>query len=290
MKNILITGSSGQLGHELQGLSYTHNYKAYKFIHTSRENLDITSRDQVRAFFESNQIDCIINCAAFTNVDNAESESDLAMLVNGRAVEWLVEEARGRQARFFQVSTDYIFDGTHYMPYKEDDKTNPVSVYGKTKLVGENAVLKYEYGTVVRSSWLYSPHGNNFFNTILKRGEERTELSVVYDQVGTPTYARDLARVLLSFADHALVDGSTYKGGLYHYSNEGVCSWYDFALEIIKLKGIHCKVNPIETEQYPTPATRPHYSVLNKSRIKAQLSLAVPHWKESLLSCLDQLD
>jgi dTDP-4-dehydrorhamnose reductase len=290
MKNILITGSAGQLGHELQGLSYTHIYKGYKFIHTNRSSLDVTNHDKVKDFFENNQIDCIINCAAYTNVDNAESESELAMQVNARAVDWLVREALQRHTRLFHVSTDYVFDGTHYLPYKEDDQTNPVSVYGKTKLEGEKSVLQYEYGTVVRSSWLYSPHGKNFFNTILKYGEERAELSVVFDQIGTPTYARDLARVLLTMADHSLTDGSPFKGGLFHYSNEGVCSWYDFALEIIKLKGLHCRVKPVESDQYPTPATRPHYSVLNKGRIKSQFSLTIPHWKESLLSCLDQLD
>ncbi|MGF1586012.1 MAG: dTDP-4-dehydrorhamnose reductase [Bacteroidales bacterium] len=290
MKSILITGTSGQLGHEIQGLSYTHVYKGYKFIHTNRNTLDISWREIVENYFENNQIDCIINCAAFTNVDNAEAESELAMLVNGSAVEWLVSAATKRQTRIFHVSTDYVFDGTNCRPYKEDDQVNPVSVYGKSKLAGEKAVLDYEYGTVIRASWLYSPRGKNFFNTILKFGEERPELNVVYDQVGTPTYARDLARVLLTFADHALVDGSSYKGGLYHYSNEGVCSWYDFALEIIKQKGLHCQVNPIESEQYPTPAVRPHFSVLNKNKIKSQLSLKIPHWKDSLASCLDQLD
>lgn len=290
MKSILITGTSGQLGHEIQGLSYTHVYKGYKFIHTNRSTLDISRREIVENYFENNQIDCIINCAAFTNVDNAEAESELAMLVNGSAVEWLVSAAMKRQTRIFHVSTDYVFDGTNCRPYKEDDQVNPVSVYGKSKLAGEKAVLDYEYGTVIRASWLYSPRGKNFFNTILKFGEERPELNVVYDQVGTPTYARDLARVLLTFADHAIVDGSIYKGGLYHYSNEGVCSWYDFALEIIKQKGLHCQVNPIESEQYPTPAVRPHFSVLNKSKIKNQLSLKIPHWKDSLASCMDQLD
>jgi dTDP-4-dehydrorhamnose reductase len=290
MKNILITGSSGQLGHELQGLSYTHMYKGYKFILADIDTLDITEYEMVMNFFEKNQIDCIINCAAYTNVDKAESERERALLVNGLAVEWLVKAAMKNETRIFHVSTDYVFDGTNHIPYKEDDPVNPVSAYGMTKLEGEKAVLQYEYGTVVRSSWLYSHEGNNFFNTILKRGEERGELSVVYDQVGTPTYARDLARVLLTMADNSLADGSTYKGGLYHYSNEGVCSWYDFALEIVKLSGRHTRVTPIESEQYPTRAKRPHYSVLNKSKIKSLLSITIPHWKESLLSCYDQLD
>ncbi len=289
MKNILITGANGQLGQELQGLSYTHVYKLYKFLLTGRDNLDITNQDEIENFFANNQIDCVINCAAYTNVDKAESDTEMAMLVNGLAVEWLVNAARKKNAHFLHISTDYVFDGTNHLPYKEEDPTNPVTVYGKTKLEGEQAVLKYVYGTVVRTSWLYSSQGSNFFNTILKRGSERDDLNVVNDQVGTPTYARDLARVLLSLAEQTLAEDNSYKGGLFHYSNEGVCSWYDFATDIVKLTGLHCRVNPIDTSQYPAPAKRPHYSVMNKAKIKSQLSITIPHWRDSLLSCIDQL-
>lgn len=290
MKHILITGSYGQLGRELQGLSYTHSYKEYKFIHTDSDTLDITSNEKVDQFFGNTRVDCIVNCAAYTNVDKAESEQETAMLVNSSAVGYLVKAAARTGARLIHISTDFVFDGRSFLPYKEDDPASPVSFYGKTKLAGEKAVLQYEYGTVIRTSWLYSPHGNNFFKTILAKGSEADELKVVYDQVGTPTYTRDLARVLLLIAEHSLSGNGTCGGGLFHYSNEGVCSWYDFAIEILKLTGTHCRVIPVETSEYPAAAKRPHYCVLSKSKIKSQFSLVIPHWKESLISCIDQLD
>ncbi len=290
MQNILITGISGQLGHELKGLSYTHSYKAYKFFLTGRSDLDITNHEQVKRFFGENKIDCIINCAAFTGVDAAESETELAMNANGYAVERLVAEAAENNARVIHVSTDYVFDGTNHKPYREDDQVNPVSVYGKSKLHGEKAVLDYPYGTVVRTSWLYSHVGNNFFNTIMKLADERNELKVVYDQIGTPTYTRDVARALLGLATKAIDENDPFCRGLYHYSNEGVCSWYDFALAIISLTGKVCRVIPVESSEYPTPAVRPHYSVLNKSAIKSELSISIPHWRESLKNCISQLD
>ena len=289
MKQILITGSYGQLGRELQGLSYTHSYKEYKFIHTDRDTLDITDNEQLNRFFGNTSIDCVINCAAYTSVDKAESEQEAARRVNSIAVGYLAEAASRTGASLIHISTDFVFDGFSSVPYKEDDVTNPVSFYGKTKLEGEKAVLQYKHGYVIRTSWLYSPHGNNFFRTILDKGSETDELKVVYDQIGTPTYARDLARVLLLFADFSLCD-SNNSGGLYHYSNEGVCSWYDFAWEILRLTGTHCRVIPVETSEYPGIARRPHFSVLNKSKIKSQFSLAIPHWKDSLISCIDQLD
>jgi dTDP-4-dehydrorhamnose reductase len=289
MQTILITGTNGQLGHELTGLSYTHTFKSFKFLRNAREDLDITNSDLVNRLFENNSIDCIINCAAYTNVDKAESESEEALQVNGYAVEGLVKMAAKTRTRFIHVSTDYVFDGKNYKPYTEDDPVNPVSVYGRSKLMGEKAVLDYEFGTVVRTSWLYSPTGKNFFNTILQLAEERSELRVVYDQVGSPTYTRDMARVLFTLALKALDDNDPYSGGLYHFSNEGVCSWYDFALEIIRQTGKICKVIPIETVDYPTPAVRPHYSLLSKNKIKSELSLVIPHWKESLRNCIHQL-
>ncbi len=290
MKNILVTGSSGQLGHELQGLSYTHAYKGYKFFHTGRKTLNIANLDQVKHFFAENRIDCIINCAAYTNVDKAEDEEAIATHINSYAVEGLVREAGNHNTRIIHVGTDYVFDGTKHTPYREDDPVNPVSAYGRSKLQGEKAVLEYKYGTVVRTSWLYSSRGNNFFNTILSLGEERSELKVVYDQVGTPTYARDMARVLLTLAIRAMEDNTSYTGGLFHYSNEGVCSWYDFALAIVRLAGLDCRVIPIESSEYPTAARRPHYSVLNKAKIKSELTLLIPHWRDSLQNCIDQLD
>lgn len=290
MHNILITGSKGQLGYELQGLSYTHTYRGYKFFYTDIDTLDITSEDQVKEFFHKNNVDCLINCAGYTGVDKAESETEAAMLANGRAAEWLVSACAGNNARMIHVSTDYVFDGTTPVPYREEYPANPISVYGKTKLEGEKAVLRYENGTVVRSSWLYSTQGKNFFNTICRLATEKDHLNVVYDQVGTPTYARDLARVLLTLADRSLSGENKDAGGLFHYSNEGVCSWYDFAHEIVRLTGRHCHISPIETSQYPLPARRPHFSVLNKTKIRSHLSIDIPHWKESLISCIGQLD
>lgn len=288
--SILITGSKGQLGHELQGLSYTHAWKGYKFFLTDADTLDITKNDQVELFFRNNKINCVINCAAYTGVDNAESEPEAAMEVNARAVELLVGACSAAGASLFHVSTDYVFDGSSSVPYREDDPCNPVSVYGKSKLEGDKAVLGYERGTVVRSSWLYSPMGKNFFTTIHKLASERNQLNVVYDQVGTPTYARDLARILLMMADMTLSGENTDLSGLFHYSNEGVCSWYDFALEIVGMSGQHCEISPIETSQYPLPAARPHFSVLNKTKIRSALSVTIPHWKESLKSCVNLLD
>ena len=290
LNSILITGSKGQLGLELQGLSYTHSYKGYRFFYTDIDSLDITREEQVKQFFHRNRVNCLINCAAYTNVDKAESEPEAAMLSNARAVEWLVTACTANNAPIIHVSTDYVFNGTNPVPYREEDPARPVSAYGKTKLEGEKAVLSYRNGTVVRSSWLYSPHGKNFFNTIHAMASEKDQINVVYDQVGTPTYARDLARVLLIMAGSSLSGKNMDVSGLFHYSNEGVCSWYDFALEIVRLTGRHCHINPIETSQYPLPAKRPHFSVLNKTKIRSRLSIDIPHWKDSLISCIDQLD
>ncbi len=289
MKNILVTGSSGQLGHEIRGLAYTHKYKIHKYFHTGRKNLDITDRDKVKLFVDSNSIDCIINCAAYTNVDKAESEPDMATMVNASAVEGLVHEAAKYKIPVIHVSSDYVFDGANYIPYREDDIANPVSAYGRSKLQGENHVLQYELGTIVRTSWLYSSRGKNFFNTILKLGEEKDEIKVVYDQIGTPTYARDVAIVLLDIATIATGGNNRFAGKIYHYSNEGVCSWYDFAIEILRLTGRNCRIIPVETPEYPTLAKRPYYSVLNKSKIKNELSMTIPHWRSSLQNCIDKL-
>lgn len=290
MKTILITGSDGQLGQELQGLSFTHTYRDYKFFHTDIDTLDITDRDQVRKFIAKNRVSYIINCASYTNVDKAESEQETAVLVNGKAPGVLKEACADNNAHLLHISTDFVFDGRRSVPYREDHSPNPLSFYGKTKLEGEKAVLKYEYGAVIRTSWLYSSYGNNFFRTILRHGADKDELNIVYDQVGTPTYARDLARVLLTLAVNTLSGEKNCGGQIFHYSNEGVCSWYDFAFEIVRLAGLQCRINPIESSQYPLPAKRPHFSVLNKTKIKSYLSIDIPHWRDSLKSCMDQLD
>ncbi len=289
-KTILVTGVQGQLGQELQGLSYTHLYRNYRFLHTGIDKLDITDAGRVKEYIAGNGVDCIINCAAFTDVNKAETERETAMLVNGRAPGMLARACAESGAWLVHIGTDYVFDGQKPTPYREGDIPAPVSFYGASKLEGEKAVLEYERGTVVRTSWLYSTYGHNFFNTIMRLTSEKDELNVVYDQAGTPTYARDLARVLLSIVVNSLSGNGNYGKELFHYSNEGICSWYDFAFEIVMLTGRHCKVRPVETEHFPMPARRPHYSVMNKAKIRSWLSLDIPHWKESLRNCISQLD
>jgi dTDP-4-dehydrorhamnose reductase len=242
-------------------------------------------------FVQGNDIRYIINCAAYTAVDKAEDEPELCEKINAKAVKNLGEVAEEVGAGIIHVSTDYVFNGKGFQPYTEDMPTNPCSVYGKTKLKGEKALLKAcEKAMVVRTAWLYSPFGNNFVKTMRKLGAEREQLNVIFDQIGTPTYAEDLAAALLVMMDKT-IDQEHNKGGVYHYSNEGVCSWYDFTLKIHQLSGITtCQVNPIETKDYPTKAARPHYSVLNKAKIKATFGVQVPHWESSLQRCIEELN
>ena len=241
-------------------------------------DLDITDRTAVQAFVKENKVDTIINCAAYTAVDKAEDEPEICRKINVDGVKNLALTG----AKIVHISTDYVFDGRGYRPYVETDETNPVSVYGRTKLDGEKAVLKTaETCAIVRTAWLYSPYGGNFVKTMRRLGSEKEEISVVSDQIGTPTCAADLAQAIVDLLPR-LTDGTKE---IYHYSNEGVCSWYDFAREIMNLSGLKCRVNPIETAQYPTKAKRPLYSVLNKSKIKSS-GINVPHWQESLEKCL----
>lgn len=289
MKNILVTGAYGQLGNEVRILSA--NYPQYNFMFTDVDSLDICDKAMLLDFVQGNDIRYIINCAAYTAVDKAEDEADLCEKINTKAVKNLGEVAQEVGAGIIHVSTDYVFNGKGYMPYTEDMPTSPCSVYGKTKLKGEKALLKAcENAMVVRTAWLYSPFGNNFVKTMRKLGAEREQLNVIFDQVGSPTFAEDLAAALLVMLDQT-IDQEHNKGGIYHYSNEGVCSWYDFTLKIHQLSGITtCKVNPIETKDYPTKAARPHYSVLNKAKIKNTFGIAVPHWEASLQRCINQLN
>ena len=289
MKNILVTGAYGQLGNEVRILSV--NYPQYNFMFTDVDSLDICDKAMLLDFVQGNDIRYIINCAAYTAVDKAEDETELCEKINAKAVKNLGEVAAEVGAGIIHVSTDYVFNGKGYMPYTEDMPTSPCSVYGKTKLKGEKALLKAcENAMVVRTAWLYSPFGNNFVKTMRKLGAEREQLNVIFDQVGSPTFAEDLAAALLVMLDQT-IDQEHNKGGIYHYSNEGVCSWYDFTLKIHQLSGITtCKVNPIETKDYPTKAARPHYSVLNKAKIKNTFGIAVPHWEASLQRCINQLN
>ncbi|MCX6273236.1 MAG: dTDP-4-dehydrorhamnose reductase [Bacteroidetes bacterium] len=284
MKKILVTGANGQLGNELRVIS--GDFPEYQFVYTDIDQLDLTKFDRMDKFLKENAFDVIINCAAYTAVDKAEEEHEIASLVNVEVPEYLAVKSLELGYLLIHLSTDYVFDGKGFRPYAENDHPNPVGTYAKTKLDGENAILfNAQRGAIIRTSWLYSSFGKNFVKTMLKAGEERKYLRVVYDQIGSPTYARDLAGAILTLLPQFLQLEQTE---IYHYANEGVASWYDFAIAIMELAGIECKVEAIETKDYPLPAARPHYSVLNKSRIKS-LGIKIPYWRDSLNACIQQL-
>ncbi len=284
--NILITGSKGQLGSEIQRLAEGLNKEDFHFIFTDKEELDITNRNAVYEFVELNNISIIVNCAAYTAVDKAEEDAELCELLNHIAPSYLAEAIDNMGGSMIQISTDYVFDGKNYRPYTEDDLTNPQGVYGRTKLAGEEAVIRSCVGAmVIRTAWLYSSFGSNFVKTMIRLGKERDTLGVVADQIGTPTYARDLAVSILEIIKQGIVPG------VYHYSNEGATSWYDFTKSIHRIAGINsCNVMPIHTEDYPTPAKRPHFSVLDKSKIKNTFNITIPWWEDSLKECIKELN
>lgn len=288
MTNILVTGSYGQLGTEIKLLS--DRYPQYNFMFTDVDSLDITDRLSVAEFVTGNDVRYILNCAAYTAVDKAETDRRKCETVNAVAVRLLAKVARDAGCGMLHISTDYVFDGHTCHPYTEESTPRPLSVYGMTKRKGEKVLLHmYPEAIVLRTSWLYSPYGSNFVKTMRKLGRERKELSVVYDQVGTPTYARDLAKAVLTVMHRTMKPGHGL-GGLYHYSDEGVCSWYDFARKIHELSGIKgCKITPILSDQYPTVAKRPTYSVLDKSKFKRTFGLEIPHWEDSLKHCVREL-
>ena len=281
--NILITGCNGQLGNEMRLLERQHPEHTY--FNTDIDELDITDREAVARFVTDNAIDGIVNCAAYTAVDKAEANEQLARLLNATAPGYLAEAIERRGGWMIQVSTDYVFDGTNHRPYIETDPVCPNSVYGRTKLEGEQMVQNHCRRTmIIRTAWLYSTFGANFVKTMIRLGKEREELGVIFDQIGTPTYARDLAIAIFA----AIRKG--VENGIYHFSNEGVISWYDFTKAIHRLAGItNCHVRPLHTAEYPTPACRPHYSVLDKTRIKQALGIEIPYWEESLAECVRQL-
>ncbi|MFW5851827.1 MAG: dTDP-4-dehydrorhamnose reductase [Bacteroidota bacterium] len=288
MKTILVTGANGQLGSELQEIAGNNSY--FSFIFTDYKELDITNTLAVEQFFSSHSIDYVINCAAYTAVDKAETDYAGAKTLNAEAVGILAKEAYRTNIPFIHISTDYVFDGKNFKPYQEDDVVNPQSAYGKTKLEGENlAFAHHEKTMIIRTSWLYSSFGNNFVKTMIRLGKERDELSVIFDQIGTPTYAYDLANTIIHIISSVEKEEHTFTPGIYHFSNEGVCSWFDFAKEIHAYCNITCAVNPIKTEDYPTPAQRPFYSVLDKSKIKNTYSLSIPYWKDSLHTCIKKI-
>lgn len=272
----LVTGANGQLGNELRLLLKDNA------LYVDKDQLDITNAEAVKGFVSANRFDAIINCAAYTAVDKAEADEKLAGDINARGPENLAKTG----IPLIHISTDYVFDGTNCRPYVETDAVNPQSVYGRTKLAGEQAVLENASAAVIiRTAWLYSEFGNNFVKTMRRLGAEKAQLNVVFDQVGTPTYAADLAAAVV----HILPRLRPGMKEIFHFSNEGVCSWYDFAVEIMKLSGLDCRINPIESKDYPTPARRPFYSVLNKTKIKQTFNIEINHWKESLQSCLKHL-
>ncbi len=285
MPSILVTGSNGQLGSELRYLS-TH-YPNYTFTFSDRASLDLSNLCKMEDFFEQAHYDVIINCAAYTAVDKAESEPELADTINHRFVSLLAKLAKKNNAKLIHISTDYVFDGTSFRPYIETDPTKPQGVYGRTKCDGEKAIMSVapKNTIIIRTSWVYSSYGNNFVKTMLRLGKERESLGVIYDQIGTPTYARDLAKTILDI----LPNINNKSPEIYHYSNEGVASWYDFAKAIFELSATVCQVNPITTDQYPTPAVRPHYSLLNKAKMKKEFNLDIPYWRDSLTTCLNEL-
>ena len=282
-KKIIVTGANGQLGREIRELA--PGYPDFDFVFLTKEELPIQDAARILQFFEANRPIACINCAAYTAVDKAESEQELAYAVNGTATGLLAAACSSTGARLFHVSTDYVFDGLSATPLKEGDPTDPINVYGASKLQGEQLALQLNKDTViVRTSWVYSEFGNNFVKTMIRLMKERPSINVVNDQIGSPTYAADLALVLVQIAT-----GSPFVPGIYHYSNEGSLSWYDFAVAIKELTGSSCAVHPIPTTQFPTPAKRPHYSLLDKSLIKASYGISVPEWKESLVRCLERL-
>ena len=281
MSNILVTGSAGQLGSELKELSTSSHDN---FFFTSHDTLDISDFKKVKTYCEINSIDIIINSAGYTAVDKAEQEQNLCDDINNKAVKKLAQISKELSIKLIHISTDYLYDGNQNQPHYEDNTPNPINYYAKTKLLGEQALQEINppSSIIIRTSWLYSSYGENFVKTMLKLGLDKDELGIIYDQVGTPTYAKDLAEVILKIIPS--IDNKDVE--VYNYSNEGVLSWYDFAKAIMKLSNTKCKINPIKTSQYPTPASRPHYSLLDKTKIKEKFNLEIPYWLDSLKICL----
>lgn len=281
--NILVTGANGQLGNEMQVLARENLQHTYFF--TDVQELDICDEQAVYAYVSEHKIDIIVNCAAYTAVDKAEDNVELCDKLNNIAPGYLARAAQANGAAMIQVSTDYVFDGTAHIPYTEEEPTCPASVYGSTKLAGEQNVMDHcEKAMVIRTAWLYSIYGNNFVKTMIRLGQERDSLGVIFDQIGTPTYANDLAQAIFAAINKGVVRD------IYHFSDEGVCSWYDFTVAIHRLAGIaSCKVKPLHTADYPAKAPRPHYSVLDKTKIKDTFGIEIPHWEESLKRCINQL-
>lgn len=283
-----MTGANGQLGSEIGELAKNRFLNDFRFFFTDVDELDITDEAAVEKFYRQHRINAVINCAAYTNVDKAESDECLAYKINASGPQVLAEKAKEQDIVLVHISTDYVFDGTAHMPYRESDPVSPAGVYGKSKLEGERHVRQSDCRSVIiRTSWLYSSYGNNFVKTMRRLGKERDSLRVVSDQIGTPTYAGDLAAAVLAILP-SLAETPRY-GEVYHFSNEGVASWYDFACMIFRLSGMDCLISPIESKDYPSATVRPFYSVMNKSKIKTDFGIDIPYWVDSLQKCISLL-
>jgi len=289
MVKILLIGADGQLGQEV--LNQLNALADLEVTPTTIASLDITDAYQLEKRILSDHFNYLINCSAYTAVDKAETEINMAETINTKAVQTIGGLAAQQRTKVIHVSTDYVFDGKAYLPYTEDAPTHPESIYGKTKLQGEQKLLNSNpQSMIIRTSWLYSKNGNNFVKTMLHLGKERDALNVVADQIGTPTYANDLAQLICHIINTDMSDQISFKPGIYHYSNEGVASWYDFAINIFQNANINCQVKPIASQEFPTAAPRPHYSVLNKAKIKNTYQIEIPHWQTSLKKCLSTMN
>jgi dTDP-4-dehydrorhamnose reductase len=285
---ILVTGAYGQLGNEINCL--TDKYPEWQFLFTDVDSLDITNENALEIWFQNNRPNYVVNCAAYTAVDKAETDVETANKVNALAPKLLGKFSKKFDARLIHISTDYVFDGEAFTPYSEETEVNPKSIYGETKLKGEQNCIKENSETIIiRTSWLYSSFGNNFVKTMLRLGSERGRLNVVYDQIGTPTYAADLAGAILEIIAIAEEIPEKFVPGIYHYSNEGVASWYDFAKAVFEISVVNCAVSPVRSVEYPTPAKRPNFSVLDKSKIKNTFGITILYWRDSLINCIQKL-
>ena len=281
MTKLLVTGADGQLGRSLRRIFDNEPQLAVTYIDIDR--LDLTDKSAVDTFFDNARYDIVINCAAYTAVDLAEKNEVVCSHINTDAVRNIAEAARRHQTKVIHISTDYVFNGKNFMPYAENDVPDPQSIYGRTKLEGEAVLKAYcPQSIIIRTSWLYSEWGNNFMKPMCRLGDQKQEIGVVCDQIGTPTYAHDLAAAIYS-----IITAEQWHPGIFHFSNEGVASWYDFAVAIMHHAHKDCRVNPITTKEYPTDARRPHYSVLSKAKIKNTYGLTIPHWEESLRKCIN---
>jgi len=282
---ILVTGGNGQLGNELRRLC--RNYPGLEFIFTDVDMLDITNPDAVSVFMEASKPAIVVNCAAYTNVDGAEDDVKNARKINALAPQVLAAACAMQNAFLIHISTDYVFDGSTTIPYTEDDSTNPISVYGSSKLEGEEKIKTvFDDYVIIRTSWMYSAYGHNFMRKMVELGNDREEVKVVNDQFGSPTYARDLANCIIDIIIKSILNPQAYLPGIYHYANQGSCSWYEFAKEIFELEGIKCKLTPVRTAEFPTKAKRPQYSVLNTTRVRESFGIGIPNWRDSLKECL----